>query len=131
MLFRSPGPPTGLPYAAATPACGPADGPGIAIYLSPNPVESLDPSTPFVLVDIWQPRERLRERSWQLADDAAAASYFSTPNDFEVAIGGSITVKAIDPDSTVHGSAVLTFPTHGTIAGGFHARWFSVALRCG
>ena len=126
-----PGPPTGLPFAAATPACGPADGPAVAIYLSPDPVESLDPATPFVRIAIWQPRERLTERSWSVADGAAAAGYVSTPNDFESATGGSVTVSGIDPDGTVRGEVVLTFPVRGRIAGGFYARWFPVALRCG
>jgi hypothetical protein len=125
------GPPAGLPYAAATPACGPADGPATTIYLSPNPVESLDPSTPFVRIAIWQPRERLAGRSWSLADDAAAAEYFSTPDEFELATGVSVTINAVDSDSTVRGSAELTFPMHGRIAGGFRARWIPVALRCG
>lgn len=126
-----PGPPTGLPYAAVTPGCGPADGPAIAIYLSPNPVESSDPSTPFLHIAIWQPLERLTERSWSLTDGAAVAQYFSTPDASEAAIGGSVTVSVIDPDSAVRGWAVLTFPTYGRIAGGFHATWLPVALRCG
>lgn len=126
-----PGPPAGFPYAAATPACGPADGPATTIYLSPNPVESLDPSTPFIRIAIWQPRERLFGRSWSLANGAAAAWYFSTPDEFEIATGGSVTVNAVDPDSTVRGSAVFTFPMHGRVAGGFRAKWFTVALLCG
>jgi ABC-type transport system substrate-binding protein len=126
-----PGPPAGLPYAAATPGCGPADGPATVIYLSSNPVESLDPSTPFVRIAIWQSLDRVGARSWSVADGAASALYFSTPDEFEVATGGSVTVTAVDPDSTVCGSAVFTFPTQGRVAGGFHAGWFPVALRCG
>ncbi len=126
-----PEPPSGLPYSAATPACGPADGPAVAIYLSPNPVTSLEPATPFVHVAVWQPLDRLEDQSWTLGAGAGTASYFSTPNELESATAGSVTVSAVDPDSTVRGSVELTFPTHGKIAGGFQAHWIPVALRCG
>jgi hypothetical protein len=127
-----PGSPAGLPYAAATPTCGPTDGPAVAIYLSPSPVTSLDPAIPYVRIAVWQPLDRLRERTWTLGEGAATAGYFTTQNEFETASSGSVTVTTIDSDSTVRGSAVFTFPTRGTVTGGFRAHWLPVAtLLCG
>jgi hypothetical protein len=126
-------PPPGLPHAAATRSCGPTDGPAVAIYLSAAPVLSLEPSTPYVRVAVWQPLERLTGKSWLLSDgdsDGAAWSY-ATAEAFEVATRGEVTVTAVSADSSVEGVVDVTFPSAGRVRGGFKARWLSRTLLCG
>jgi hypothetical protein len=55
------GPPTGFAHAAVTFACGSADGPAVAIYLSPNPVQTLEPIGPYVHIHIDQAVEQQRD----------------------------------------------------------------------
>ena len=87
-------PPAGLSHAAATLSCGPTDGPATAIYLAHDPVEWLEPDYPYLRVAIWQPLAHLSGGSWRVAsgDTAAAAWYFSGPNEFEIASAGRVAV---------------------------------------
>ena len=128
-----PGPPVGFAHAAATAACGPTDGPAIAIYLAPNAVGSLNPPAPYVRIAVWQPVDRVAGRSWRVAagDESAAAWFFSSPNDFHVATGGRVTIRVVDTTSTIQGYADLVFPAVGRISGGFRAAWISGAPLCG
>jgi hypothetical protein len=126
-------PPGGFAHAAATRFCGPTDGPAVAIYLSPVPVESLQPPTPYVRVAVWQPLERLAGGSWLVAigDTAAAAWYFTAPGDFAVATSGQVTVDLVEPDTTLQGSVDLRFPSAGRVTRSFRAAWISRAPLCG
>jgi hypothetical protein len=126
-------PPHELPHAAASRACGPADGPAVAIYLALVPIESLAPPTPYVRIAIWQPLSRLAGGSWVVAasDTAAAGWYFTGPNSFQVATGGRVEVNGIEPDTTVQGFADLTFPAVGRVTGAFRAAWIPYSPLCG
>ena len=128
-----PGPTAGLTHAAATRACGPTDGPAVAIYLAAAPVESLEPATPYVRIYVWQPPERLAGRSWVLAggEPEGAAWLHSTAKDYEVATSGRVTVNAVAADSTIEGVADLTFPRGGRVRAGFRAAWLSRTVLCG
>jgi hypothetical protein len=128
-----PGPPVGFAHAAATPACGPTDGPAIWIYLAPSPVDSVNPPAPYVRIAVGQPLDRVAGRSWPVAagDGSAAAWFFSGGNDFRIATGGRVTINVVDTTSTIRGSADLMFPTIGRIWGGFRATWISGAPLCG
>lgn len=128
-----PGPATGLAHAAATVACGPADGPAVAIYLASAPVESLEPAAPYLRFYVWQSLERLSGRSWAVAgrESEGGAWLHSTATDYEIAIGGRVTVSSVAPDSTIEGSADVTFPSAGRIRVRFRAEWLSRAVLCG
>jgi hypothetical protein len=129
-IFGSAG---GLSYAAATRTCGPADGPGTAIYLSPAPVDSLPPPAPYVLVDIWQPLDRLTDRTWVLggSDADGGAAYYSSAGEYEVAEGGRVRVSSVASDGTLTGSTLLDFPRSGRLRSDFHAVWIPRAVLCG
>lgn len=123
----------GLTYAAATRACGPADGPAVAIYLASGPVESLEPAAPYLRIYVWQPLDRLAGRSWVLtgSEPEGGAWLQSSATEYEIATRGTVTVTRVRPDSTVEGSADLTFPSTGRIRTGFRAVWVEQAMLCG
>jgi hypothetical protein len=127
-----PGPPAGLPHAAATPTCAPTDGPAVAIYLAAVPLGSVEPPAPYLRIDVWQPPVRLAGRSWVLAgsESEGSAWFYSTATDFEIATRGRVTINAVAPDNTIEGSADLTFPSAGRIRGGFRAAWLSRVVGC-
>ena len=124
-------PPEGFQHAAATRACGPADGPAVAIYLVTAPTAALEPPVPYVRINVWQSVSDVAGGVWEVDGDSAAAAYFTGPADFEVASDGWIRVQVVGADTTVEGSVDLTFPTAGRVAGGFRAVWISAAPLCG
>lgn len=122
-----------FPHAAATRACGPTDGPAVAIYLATVPIESLAPRPPYIHITVWQSLEHLPGGSWRIAagGTTAAAWYYSASNDFEVATVGHLMVSAVLPDSSIQGSVDVTFPAAGRVSGALRSRWISRALLCG
>lgn len=122
-----------LAHAVATPACGPADGPAVAIYLTSAPAEVLEPPAPHVRITVWQPLESLAGRSWNLTDRtlAGGAWYHSTATDFELATSGRVTVNAVSSRKTIRGSVDLVFPKAGRVRREFEALWRSRATLCG
>jgi hypothetical protein len=122
-----------LAYAAAAGSCGPTDGPAVAIYLSPTPVGSLEPSAPYVRINVLQPLDRLTDRTWVLGGDEpdGGAVYYSGAGEYEVAEGGWIGVSSVASDSTLTGFALLRFPTSGLIRREFHAAWIPRTMLCG
>lgn len=126
-------PPIGYTHAAATFACGPADGPAVAIYLSPNPVTSLEPSGPYVRVYIDQAVEQVAGKGFPIGDGSLAAAWFQTSsNNFETATTGYIITQSVSADKTVEGTVDLNFPNAGHVHGGFHAAWISrPGILCG
>ena len=124
---------SGLAHAAATRACGPTDGPAVAIYLASAPVESLEPAAPYLRIYVWQPLDRLAGRSWILAggEPEGSAWLHSSATEYEVAARGAVTVNRVAPDGTVEGSADLTFRSAGRVRGGFRAVWVPQAVLCG
>ena len=126
-------PPFGSWYAAATYECvGPLSESGVAIYLAGTPVQSPEPSAPYVRVII---REELLEdlsgRTWALAEPGTDATAWSvmTGIDREVATSGEVTVNTVASDNTIEGWADLTFPS-GRVAQNFRARWFPRVQYC-
>jgi hypothetical protein len=128
-----PAPPAGLNHAVAMPACGPADGPAVDIYLTPTPLETAEPTPPFVRIYIWQPLARLTERAWLVGGDepSGAASHHSSPNDLTVATSGIVRVNRVAADNTIEGSADLRFPDGRRVRGGFRAAWRMRTMLCG
>jgi hypothetical protein len=121
-------PPIGYTHAAATFACGPADGPAVAIYLSPNPVTSLEPSGPYVRIYIDQAVEQVGGKAFPIGGSSPAAAWFQTSlNNYEIASSGYIITSSVSADKTIEGTVNLTLPNAGHISGGFHADWISRA----
>lgn len=125
--------PIELPNAVATAACGPTDGPAVAIYLSPNPVKSFEPPAPYVRVYVWQPLDSVHagRRIIGAGESDGSAWLHSSASDYEIATSGVLTVSAVNPDSTIVGSADLTFPNAGRVRAAFQAAWVPRPVLCG
>jgi hypothetical protein len=121
-------PPIGYTHAAAAFTCGPADGPAVMIFLSPNPVESPQATPPVVRIFIGQAVEEISGKVWSVdGTSSATASFQSEGNTLENPTSGYVITSSVSADTTVDGTVNLTFPTGGHIVGGFHARWISRA----
>jgi len=124
------GPPDGLPHAAALPGCGPTDGPAVTIILGADPIESTQPTRPFLSIKILEPLDRIDDHRWVIGE-GATAMYFLDDSTGVLAAFGSVRITSVRSDSTVVGSAELWFPQHGRIEGGFTAAWMDVPAMCG
>ena len=126
-------PPPGLPHATVTSTCAPNDGPAVTIYLSAAAAGTLEPSTPYLRIAVWQPLNALSGRSWSLASTSAegAAWYYATAMGFESATRGNVTVTSVSATNRVRGIVDVTFPSAGRIRGGFDAIWMPQTLLCG
>jgi len=115
----------GFMYAAAAFQCGPADGPAVGIYLAPNPVESLEPSAPYVRVYVPVRVDQLTGHLWPISDGNTEAAAWFHPDDssYELAATGYMIVNSVDSDNTIKGSVDIRFPEAGRIKGGFRATW--------
>jgi hypothetical protein len=123
------GPPLLYQHAAAAIACGTADGPAVAIYLSPNPVTSLEPSGPYVRIYIDRAVEEVGGKTWPISDTSPAGAWLQkSANNSEMATGGYVVTSSVSADKTVDGTVDLTFPNAGHVHGSFHAPWI---LRAG
>jgi hypothetical protein len=122
----------GFVYSAAVAQCGPADGPAVAIYLSPNPVESIEPSEPFVRVYVPVQLSQLTGHVWQIESINSIAGAWFRPNasTYELADSGYLVVTSIGSDNTVTGSIDLRFPIAGHIKSSFHAAWLPSHSLC-
>ena len=120
------GPPFGFRHAAATFECGPADGPAVAIYLSPNPVTSLEPSGPYVRIYIAQAVEEVGGKAFPIGETSPVGAWFQTsPSNSEMATSGYVITSSVNADKTVEGTVDLTFPNAARVHGSFHAPWIS------
>jgi hypothetical protein len=125
-------PPFRFTHAAATFACGPADGPAVAIYLTTNPVTSVEPATPFVRIYVAQPLNALAAGPWILSGSKAeGAAWFQSAASEEAATIGYMIVSSVSADKTIEGTVDVTFPHAGRIQGGFHAVWVPNTVLCG
>lgn len=120
-------------YAAARRQCGPADGPAVSVYLAAAPIESLEPSPPYVRIDVWQTLEQIAGRSWNLTatSEEGGALYFRTATDHETVTSGHLTVTGVAEDNTITGSVDVVFPTAGRIRTEFSAPWIPSSMLCG
>ena len=130
-----PAPPAEFAHAGTWPECGPADGPAVAIYLATDPFVTPVPEGPYVLIYVARSATRLTDRPWALGANQpdGSASSCASADECEVASGGTLTVSAVDADTTIEGSVDLDFPGAGRVTGDFRAEWlplrFHVATR--
>jgi len=115
--------------AVAHAECGPADGPAVAIFLTPNAVGSVEPSAPFVRIYVAVQVAELAGRTWNANTDAAALFYPDASN-FEVAESGNMIVTSVDSNSTITGTVDLNFPDAGHIKTAFRATWIPIHALC-
>ena len=124
------GPSGSFDHAAVTSTCGPADGPAVAIYLTSEPVTSLEPSGIYVRLVVPRSIDELAGTSWAIATNTEAGARYTRPNDYEWATSGYLLVKSVSTDHSVTGSVYLDFPNAGHMQGEFHADWFPASQPC-
>jgi hypothetical protein len=120
-----------LTQAAVMRTCGPADGPAVAIFLASSPVESFDPTPPYVRIYIAESLETLAGRSWPVGGSGAQAGawYHRTATDQELALAGLVSVVAVGADNSVEGWADITF-SNGRIQNAFRAQFVATTQLC-
>ena len=125
-------PPAEFPFASATPECGPADGPAVAIWLTRDTMPELPPGSPRVRLYLWHSLSELAGASWAVggASQDGAAEYWdgtgaSTP------LHGTVRITAVRADSTVEGEVDLDSGDTFSVRGGFRARWIARVVMCG
>jgi len=122
----------GLPYAVATPSCGPADGPAVLIYMASMPIESLQPVAPFVQVNIWRSITALDAGSVVPISESLsdAGAWFRGSGIERTANGGEVGVTSKSA-TTVSGYIDLRFPDGFSLRGSFTATWTPRQMLCG
>lgn len=125
-------PPAGFTYSAATPDCGPADGPAVSIYLAGGPISAIEPPAPHIRVYIWEGVDALNGRSLPLTGPSAGGSaQYVTSAGFTSASAGEVTIAEVRADTSIEGTVELDFPSLGRVRGTFSAAWVSRTLVCG
>lgn len=126
------GPKAGFGHASVMFACGPADGPATAIYLTPVEYTAGPVAAPSIGIYIDQPLENLAGQTWDLSAASAAGTawYQSDPGTFVKATAGSLTVSSIGSDKSVEGVVDLSIPGLPRITGSIHAIWIPSGATC-
>jgi len=119
-------------YSAAAATCGPADGPAVAIYLAPNPVDAIEPSGPYVRVYVAVQPSELTAHVWPINGKSEAGAWFHEDGSTsELAEGGYMIVNSVESDNSINGSLEIFFPDAGHIKSQFHAKWLPNHVLCG
>ena len=126
------GPPRGFPHAAATNDCGPTDGEAVSIFLTAAPMQSLNPSAPYLRATVLQSVNAVSGRSWSVGWGSAEgyATFYSAATVFQFATSGTVTVTSVSANS-VEGTADVSFPNADRIRGSFKATWIPNSGLCG
>ena len=122
-----------LPFALATPSCGPADAPIVLVYLAAQTFELSQPVAPFVQVQFPRASSQLQAGDvFEIEEDYMEANAWFHGSGVETrqAIGGEIGVTAFNAN-TLSGYVDLEFPDGPTIRGTFIAAWHPRQLLCG
>ena len=121
-----------LPYAVATPSCGPADGPAVLIYLASMPIDSLQPVAPFVQVNILRSITELGAGSVvQISESLSDANAWFRGSGVErQATGGEVGVTS-RTTTTLAGYIDLRFNDGPALRGTFSATWTPRQMLCG
>ena len=121
-----------LPYAVATPSCGPADGPAVLIYLASMPIESLQPVAPFIQVNIWRSITDLNPGTVvPISESLSDANVWFRGSGVErEATGGEVGVTS-RTSTTLAGYVDLRFADGPGMRGSFTATWTPREMLCG
>ena len=118
-------------YSAAAGGCGPAGGPIVVVFLAPVPVTHLNPSPPYVHVDIPVGPSELTAHAWPIGSNTEAGAWFQRDATTSgIAGSGSMIVNSVSAGNSIDGSLDLQFPTVGTVKNEFHAKWLSDSFYC-
>jgi hypothetical protein len=125
-------PVSGLPHAAASNSCGPADGAAVVIYLASMPIESLQPVAPFLQVHIWRSITELGAGSVIPISESIsdANAWFRGSGVERQATGGEVGVTSRSATS-LGGYVDLRFADGPRMRGTFTATWEPRAVLCG
>jgi hypothetical protein len=125
-------PPPGFPFASATPACGPADGPAVTIILAADSMPALPPGSPTVVVSIWHAVGDLPGRSWDVGGSSPdGMGAYEDGTGASTPLRGTVTITGVQSDSTIEGEVDLSSTGTFAVRGGFRAKWVSRVLTCG
>ena len=126
------GPSSRFQHAAATFACGPADGPALAIYLSQYPMTGDDPPGAFVRMYVQGMVDEIVGKMWQISTGSNVAASFNSgaTNDSEYATGGYLLVSSGSAGRTLEGTVDIQFPKAGHLQRAFRAEWIQSNIMC-
>jgi hypothetical protein len=123
--------PAGFTHAAASSACGPADGPATAIYLAPDPIVALEPTGVYVRLSIQVPVSNLTGQLWPIGPNTESGAWLHvTDSNTQFADAGYLIVTSVSQDNTVLGSVDVRFPNGQRVRGGFSATWVPRNTTC-
>jgi hypothetical protein len=123
-------PPFGFTHAVALAACGPADGPATAIYLSPDPIGSLEPAGVYIRIAVPVDVSHLTG-FWPVGLNSESAAWLHlTDPTLQAAESGLVIVKSVGTDNTVTGIVDVDFPNGQRIRGDFTATWLTGMTTC-
>ena len=126
------GPSSRFDHAAATFACGPADGPALAIYVSQYPMTGGDPPGAFVRIYVTGTVDEIVGKMWPISNGSNAAAWFHPDgNNYELATGGYVMINSGSAGHPLDGSVDLQFPNAGHLQRPFHANWIPNVILCG
>lgn len=128
-----PPPPDGYPYAYAVADCAPWDGPAVTIYLTARAADSTEFSWPQLRISVWRGVADLPGKSftWPGEQQIGAAVRCADPDACESATAARVTFLSSPDDTTLIGTAELTFAGATSVRGGFRAPWRRTRVMCG
>ena len=125
------GPSSRFDHAAATFACGPADGPALAIYLSENAMTGAEPLGDFVRIYVSGTVDEIVGKMWPVSTGSNAAAWFhSGANQDEPATGGYLLVSSGIAGQTLDGIVDIQFSKAGHLQRAFRAEWVQSQIIC-
>ena len=129
---RVAGPRVGFGHASVMFACGPADGPATAIYLTPVEYKTGPVATPSVGIYIDRPLQNLAGQAFDLSTESRTGSavYQSEPGTFVRATDGLLLVTSVGSDNALDGTLDVSIPGLPRITGRIHAAWISSGVTC-
>ena len=125
------GPPGHFAHAAASFACGPADGPAVAIYLAPFPITTIAPQGSYVRVVIEGTVEDIRGAVQPLGPHAnGGAAFYADGGEIENATAGYLMIQSGNSGESIAGTVDAEFPNAGHLHTTFNADWLSTGEVC-
>ena len=122
-----------LPFAYATPSCGPTDAPIVAVYLATQSFELGQPVAPYVQVHIPSASSQLKAGDkFQVRElfTEANAWFHGSGVETKTASGGEVGVTAFR-ENVLSGYVDLQFDGGPAFRGSFMATWQPRQLLCG
>jgi hypothetical protein len=127
------GPAGDFAEASATATCGPADGPAVAIQLTPNEGADDFSRRRFVTVTIPRSVGDIAGRTWPVdgGSDAAWSTLIVGASSAAIQGVGEIVILRADTSSTVDGVVDVLFANGVRVRGTFSADWVERRSFCG